>query len=60
MNRNELINAFTHADLAFEGAETLDEQLFLADASWAYKVAYLMLTDKAHLLPTEQPDWLAS
>ena len=53
MNREELVAAAMATDLEAEQACGPQEQQFLIDAAWAYKVAYLMLIERADLLWTE-------
>ena len=54
MTKQDLIDAAMASDLAIEQTDVLSERQFLLDASWAYKVAYLMLVGRPDLLWAEE------
>ncbi len=54
MTKEEIVQAAMAHDAAADEACGPEEQLFILDAGWAYKVAYLMLLERADLLPTTE------
>lgn len=54
MTKEEIIQAAMAHDVAVDEACGHEEERFIRDAAWAYKVAYLMLIGRADLLPTTE------
>ena len=53
MTRDEILEALYATGQQADQAEDLGELCFLADAANAYRTAYLLLTEQAHLLPAQ-------
>jgi len=52
MTRDEILQALYQTGQQAENAEDMGELCFLADVANAYRTAYLLMTEKSHLLPT--------